>query len=298
LLSCESQEPRVPLGTVPEVLDSAGIRIVYSPEPTFLDGQFWTLGSRPTVRIDGMDGGDSNVLLDPGTAYRAPDGRIIVADGLYAGWNEVLVFNRRGRYLESFGREGRGPCEFRQLWWVGPYRGDSIAAYDYSDHVVAILGPNGECGREVRLPVLDREHHPGTYGYSPGLDGVFDDGWFVAYSDGAVDVGQGAGEKWYRHFLLRVHPEGSVWDTLGEFGFSQVRWTGTESQELPFGALIHPAVGPRGFFFGDGQAFEVREYDRQGSLQMIIRWSGEREPVTDDDIAEFEEWARSRNSAS
>lgn len=150
----------------------------------------------------------------------------------------------------------------------------------------------------MRLPHLDRDRPPGIPGLVPSLHGVFSDGWFLASSMGSLDVGQGPGERWMRSFLIRVHPEASQWDTLGDFGRFQRYWTGTDPLFLPFGGLGLEAVGPDGLFFGDGQAFEVGEYDRQGSLQRIIRWSGEREPVTDEDIAEFEEWWRRANSAS
>ena len=53
------------------------------------------------------------------------------------------------------GGPGAGPCEFRQLWWAMPYRGDSIAVLDYASHTIAILSGDGACGREVRLPHLD-----------------------------------------------------------------------------------------------------------------------------------------------
>ena len=288
--ACEPETPPLPTGGPPEVRDCAGIRIVYRPAPAFADEDFWQLGHRPAIQVRGTDGSEDNRLLDPASVYRAADGRLVVADGMFAGWHQVLVFNSRGRYVDSFGRKGPGPCEFRQLWWAQPYRGDSIVAYDYADHVAAIFGPDGKCGREVRLPNWRPETPQGTRGYSKGADGVFEDGSFLAYPNGAVDVDPGPGTRWYRHELIRVSADGSAWDSLGQFEITQVRWTGSEQKTLPFGAYALTVVGPRSFYFGTAEDFEVRNFDMSGRVTQIVRWAGTRAPVTPADVEEYKKW--------
>ncbi len=112
--------------------DSAGIRIVESAAPRWRPGEEWRLADTPSVHIKAMGADPEAVLLDPSSVYRAADGRYIIADGLFAGHNQVLVFDSAGRYLDDYGREGAGPCEFRQLWWAvrRAYEPEPITAED------------------------------------------------------------------------------------------------------------------------------------------------------------------------
>ena len=113
----------------PVIRDSAGVRIVENVAPLWTSPeQAWRLSTEPRVEIRGSGQVAEQMPLDPASVYRASNGWYVVADGMFAGWDEVMLFDEAGRFMASYGREGRGPCEFGQLWWAQPYRGDSIAA--------------------------------------------------------------------------------------------------------------------------------------------------------------------------
>lgn len=265
------------------VRDSAGIRIVESAAPRWRPGEEWRLADTPSVHIKAMGADPDAVLLDPASVYRDAAGRYIVADGLFAGHDQVLVFDSAGRYLDDYGRAGSGPCEFGQLWWAAPYRGDSIAAHDYADNTIAIFDRDGRCGREVRLPTWQPPIAPGTYGFSEGADAVYPDGSFLAYPVGYLDVSTGAGPVWYRHALLRVAPDGAAWDSLGLFGIMELYWSGKEQRERPFPRVAVRALHGEDLYYGEAERFEILRFDGKGRLRAIIRRAYEPEPVTAED---------------
>ena len=115
----ESPPSETPAGT----RDSAGIRIVENAAPAA--GVAWRLSDEPLVEISG-DGPPEETALDPGSVYGDSRGRIIVGEGLTSGWHAILVHDSTGSFLFKAGGEGRGPGEFRQLWWAAPYRGRTL----------------------------------------------------------------------------------------------------------------------------------------------------------------------------
>ena len=281
--TCGEAEDRGPASAV---RDSAGVRIIESAAPVWGAGEQWRLSAEPTVEIRG-DGDDTDEMpLDPASVFRAGE-EIVVADGISVGLHRLLVYDAAGRFLRTIGRGGQGPCEFAQLWWAQPYRGDSIAAYDYDDHDISIFAPDGSCGREVRFPQWHPPIERGTYGYSAGVDGAFDDGSFLAQPYGYLDVSAGPGPAWYRHAFLRTPPDGVTYDSLGLFEIAQAYWTGTSTGEYPFGAYGNRIVAGDGFYFGRGDVFEIRRYDPDGTLTDIIRRQFEPQLVTARDRAEY-----------
>ncbi|HEX7119305.1 MAG TPA: hypothetical protein VF212_10980 [Longimicrobiales bacterium] len=297
LLGCGADAP---VGGAPAVVvrDSAGIRIIENAAALWRPGAAWRVAPEPSLEILPMGSNDGAVLLDPASVYRARDGRWIVADGRFAGWHKVFVFDSLGRFLAEYGREGQGPCEFRQLWWARPYRGDSIAAHDYSADKISIFDADGRCGREVRLPTWVPPRAPGTWGYADGAWTVYDDGAFLTYPGGYLDIEDGPGIAWYRHALLRVAPDGESWDSLGVFGILQARWTGREQRELPYAAIAVHAVRANDLLYGTGERFELLRYDPHGRLVEIVRRPWEPRPVTDAHRERFRAWYRARAVAA
>jgi hypothetical protein len=269
------------------VRDSAGVRIVESAAPEWHSGAEWRLADRPAVEIRG-DGANADELpLDPASVFRMNES-IIVADGMYVGHDALLVFDAAGNFVRRLSRSGEGPCEFGQLWWAQPYRGDSLAAYDYADHTVAIMTSGGGCAREIRLPDASPPIARGTYGYSPGADGAFADGAVLAQPTGSLDISGGPGPAWYRHAFLRVPPDGEGFDSLGVFEISRQYWNGSRSGMYPFGGSGSRVITADGFFFGTGETFEIRRYDTAGTLTAIFRRAFTPPPVTEEERSAFE----------
>jgi len=91
-----------------------------------------------------------------------------------AGGHEIRIYDRRGELVQSVGKEGSGPCEFRNPYVSKITRGDSILAYDVYLARIYVMDPvSGDC-RE--LPLM-----PPTGGLMPltRIRGVFPDGRFL-----------------------------------------------------------------------------------------------------------------------
>lgn len=281
------------------VRDSAGVRIVESTTPAWGDGEPWTLGTNPQFVLRAFDDSPNNRLLDPSSIDVDSRGRIIVGDGYQAGWHAVLVYDSLGQFQFQAGGPGEGPGEFGQLWWAAAYRGDSIAAFDMSGDKLSIFGPQGEFARLVRTPALTPEPPPaGTYGFVGGVDAVYRDGRFLAYPFGTLDIADGPGATWYKHLLLRLAADGATWDTLGRFEISQRYWSGSEQQQLVYGAVSVTAVDSGSLYFGRGDRFEIRRYDSGRRLTQIMRRAYDPVQVTEEQRARFKTWYLDRVSTS
>lgn len=283
LTACSSSETPDSRTDPVTVRDSAGIEIVESAQPAWTLGQEWRLTDAPLFVLRAADRGQEDGLLDPASVDVDSRGRIIVADGMQAGWDAVFVYDSLGTFLFRAGREGQGPGEFGQLWWASAYRGDSIAAFDMSDDKVAVFDPDGRFVREVRTPMLQAPPpETGTYGFTAGMDAAYADGHFLAFPTGRLDISEGPGPAWYRHLLLRLTPTGESWDTLGTFEISLQYWNGRTQEQLWFGPYSMRVVSRSSFFFGTGETFQVARYDAHGRLTRIVRRRYDPRPVTEE----------------
>lgn len=290
-MACASDTPGREAGSGFTTRDSLGVEIVESHEPVWAPGEGWRVSDEPLFVIRASDGSEENILLDPASVDVDTRGRIIVADGYQAGWDEVLVFDSTGSLERRMGGEGRGPGEFGQLWWAEAYRGDSIVAFDMSGDRLSIFGPEGRFARMVRqpsLPMPERERGVGVF--TAGVEAAFGDGHFLAYPFGLLDVSEGPGPAWFRHELLRLSPDGEAFDSLGSFEIYEQHWDGTRQSQRWFGAQAVHAVGEDFFWFGRGDRYELRRYDAGGSLTRILRRAWEPRPVTDELKGLAEEW--------
>jgi len=281
------------------VRDSAGVEIVESVRPTWSDAEAWRLSEEPLFVIHASDGGEEKQLLDPGSIDVDSGGRILIADGRAAGWDAVLVYDSLGRFEAEVGGPGRGPGEFGQLWWASRYRGDSIAAFDMSDHRVAVFDPDGLFIREVPTPLLPvPPPERGTVAHAAGVDAVYGDGYFLAYPFGRLDTSGGPGPAWMRHLLLRVAPDGESWDTLGTFEVSRAYWTGTAQEQEWFAPVALSVVSEDRLYFGKGETFEIGRYDAEGRLTRIIRRTYESRAVTEALRGQLRRWYLDRMRSS
>jgi len=82
-----------------------------------------------------------------------PSGRIFVLDN---GENEVKVFDRRGRFLNSFGREGTGPGEFTRPIALR-LTNDSLVVTDGLQRRISIFALDGTHLKTERLPSLEND---------------------------------------------------------------------------------------------------------------------------------------------
>lgn len=128
-----------------ELRDSAGIRIVDNrgePVPRL------TLIAQPVVVIAGNQGDPDLDLLRVPSAFRRPDGTLVVAEGRSM---QVRIFDRNGRLLRRFGRPGDGPGEFRNIAEAWRWRGDSILVSQLNAGSLTVLSATTGAARTIPL---------------------------------------------------------------------------------------------------------------------------------------------------
>ncbi len=282
LTACAPSDEAPLSGPASAVRDSAGVQIVESIAPLWSGSDAWRLSDEPLFIIHASDGGEENRLLDPASIDVDSRGRIIIADGNQAGWDAILVYDSTGTFIAQAGREGEGPGEFGQLWWASVYRGDSIVGFDMRGDVLAVFDPDGRFVRQIRMPPIpSAPPESGTMAFTAGIDAAYDDGSFLAYPRGRLDVSEGPGPAWRKQLLVRLAPEAKAWDTLGVFEIGQAYWTGTAEEPLWFSPYTQKAVSGDRLYFTRGDVFEFRIHDGTGQLERIVRRAHMAQPVTD-----------------
>ncbi len=262
------------------VRDSGGVRIVENRRALWGPEEGWRLADSPSLVIEVSEDGEGP--YDPASVFRTSGGEIVVADGYMVGEHRVLVYDAEGRLQREMGRAGEGPCEFSQLWWALPYRGDSIAAYDQGGHAVSVFATDGSCGRTIKLPMGT----PRRNAFYWGAVGPYPDGSILAHPFGDLEIPSSPGPAWYHHSLLRVGRDGAS-DTLGRFRATQVYWTGEATTRLAFARSAVSTLDGFDLIHGDQTSFEFRRFDAAGALKQIVRLAVGPVPVTEDELTGF-----------
>jgi hypothetical protein len=115
----------------------------------------------PEVRAGTGDGPGALSTVSDVTMGR--DGSVYVSQPQE---NVVKVYDARGRYLRSIGREGSGPGEFDRPSSLG-WRGDTLWVVDTPQTRISLFLPNGRFVRSISFsraaPLTDGRHHiPGS----------------------------------------------------------------------------------------------------------------------------------------
>jgi hypothetical protein len=76
-------------------------------------------------------------------------GRVLVADDQS---HDVRVFDARGRYVGTLGRQGRGPGEFQSPWQVAADAQDSIWVWDSGLARISVFSPSLRFARSFQIP--------------------------------------------------------------------------------------------------------------------------------------------------
>lgn len=264
--------------------DSAAIAIVENRAPS---AGSWRLPDAPLLTI-GPDLTVEQSPLDPTAVFVGADDRIIVGDGNQVGWDAILVYEDDGRFVTKLGGKGRGPGEFGgQLWWAGPYRADSIVAWDRRGPTgpsMKIFGPDGGYSRDVPIPELRQSPPPGTYAFSPGFHGAFSDGYLLTSSDGVLEIPSEPGPALYRHYLLATAPTGETMDTIGRYGLSQAYWDGQKQTTRLYGPGTIALPYGDDLLLGRSDEYEYRVITRAGRTKRIVRKAHTPQPVRPSDV--------------
>lgn len=139
------------------VRDSAGVRIVENSAPAWREGEGWRMSDEPILEIGVLEGQPEYQLFQVRGAIRLSDGRIVVAN---AGSHELRIYDPRGRFLTSVGREGSGPGEFRALGSLDRLGSDSLITWDWRNNRAQVFDDATlHSGRQTRRFPQTRDLH-------------------------------------------------------------------------------------------------------------------------------------------
>jgi hypothetical protein len=122
LPSC-AREADAPSGSVTR--NSAGITIVENDyaRPHWRREEAWRIAREPLIQIGSVDDDSAYALHRPLHARRLAGGSIAIVNN---GTAQIRLHDAQGGYLQSAGRKGDGPGEFRAPWKVHALPGDSM----------------------------------------------------------------------------------------------------------------------------------------------------------------------------
>lgn len=122
----------------------AAVTIVWSAHPLLAQD---SISTRSVVRLGG-DMNQETLLVLGSRVTRDGRGRFYVAPTGDPG--KIAAFSSEGEYLQSIGREGDGPDEFRGIYGLATGPADSLYVFDRQG--MAVVSPQYRTTRRVRLP--------------------------------------------------------------------------------------------------------------------------------------------------
>lgn len=258
------------------VRDSSGITIVEIAPSQLENAPEWTVDAEPAVEIGRVDGPSTWQLHEVRSVLRLPDGRIAVANGSPP---EIRVFGNDGREMETLGREGDGPGEFRSLDGVARAGGDTLAGLDLR---------LGRLTRFSTAAYLDDQPVPSVATTERALR-TAGGSWIVrTWPRPPGGRPRNTGPQWFRSALVLVEPGGGPVDTLRTLDGPWMdvtdlgpRWRA----ERPW--LAHDtdfAVSGSTVWVGDSRRFEVTELNLEGRTTRILRVPREPRDATSDAV--------------
>ncbi len=271
----------VPATSATAARDSAGVAIVESTLDTARLA-VWQIPDSPVVDIGGDEDGPA-ALQQVRAVLWDRDGTILIGDG---ATREARRFDSTGRHLATWGRNGDGPGEFRSISRMWPVPPDSIGIYDNVLRRVTVMSRTGEPGAVTSLRTLSYTYTVQPLGGSRMLLG------FIPVDSSRATSGPTTRSRLTVTLTERdsIHldtiltlPALETYPLLGREGDATF-----PAQSMPlFGkATILRADGSR-ILAATNDAFEIAEYDAEGTLQRLIRLLLPRRAVSDADRAEY-----------
>jgi hypothetical protein len=255
--------------------DSAGITIV---ENDFARATAsCSVDSTPVFSI-GVDEGEPDYeLYRVFGATRLSDGRIAVAN---QGTNEVRFYDAAGRFTGRSGREGQGPGEYSNIFYLWALPGDTLYVGDYDPWHYEVLDGQGTFIRSVRPEPV--------YPNSPSTLVLLDDGSSVL---GDEDMGRPGPEYVVRmQTVLRHDRDGRLRDTVGVF--PNGRWGRDPKGRNNF--YMYPLFESFTRISGAGMRVVIGHSSRPElrvlragdslALERLVRWTATGTAVTQADI--------------
>lgn len=290
---CDPGDAPPPSGDV-IVQDSAGVRMVTSPAPTWTPGAAWTVDPDPRLTVGALDGPEEAILHGVRDATVLPDGGVAVVNG---GSGDVRLYDAGGRYRGTLGRSGDGPGEFARPAQVYPGGGDTVVVWDNTRRLVHWFGPDGALVRVVAHsrtppPTQGRLVVPVAAWLLPDYDVVVDLRELDAGAEPSEEL------RRPRHWAVRSSPDRPEPDTVAAFPGREavtvrvpppagLEGVGTVTREVAPLYARTTAIGfgdvPSRVCIGTQEQTEISCFDADGS-RTRIRWTAATVPVGADEV--------------
>jgi len=265
-----------------QIQDSAGVEVVENLRPVWRQGESWTVGEEPLLRLGVVDGDPVFQFSGITGVTRLGDGTVVVADD---GSQEVRFFDSAGRATAVVGGRGGGPEEFTGLAGLGWNPSGGVWAYDFSLRRIAWISPEG---RIVGLTSLPSE--------PPVLNavGALPDGTFILKQLWGYSAVAGARDPGLRRdpvALVKFGREATVADTLALYPGREVYLFEEDGRGVmstpPFARNATATIRKDRVVVGTQEVFSLQEVDEDGSLRRIVRIPDAVSPVGDADLEAY-----------
>lgn len=260
------------------VSDSSGIALVAN-DLTRLDAAC-TVDSTPMLSIGTEEGEDEYVLHRVFGATRLTDGTVVLVNG---GSHQIRFFGPDGKFVRAAGREGQGPGEFSDAFYIHWLPGDTVYVGDYRPFQFLVFGPDGQWLRTVRPTPL--------YPNNPGTMNVLRDGQLLLGDQDAFERNEPTAFR-ERTMTLMLHAaDGSLTDTVARL--PNGRWGQAEpGPQYPwlfplFESFAVMAARDDRIVLGHASETELRVHRATEGLPVdrIIRWTVGDRTVRSEDIS-------------
>ncbi len=269
------------------VRDSAGVTIV-DQDLTRLSS-VCTMDAEPSVSIGVEEGAEEYMLSRLFGAVRLSDGRIVIAQG---STKDIRYYAPDGTFIRTSGREGQGPGEFTDPFYLNVLPGDTVYAGDYGPWQFLVFDENGEWVRTVRpMPTLLNPPSPARVLANRDL---------ILGEESRPPSASAADFPMRTVTLRRYTPSGELRDTLGVYDnarYGQVKPAMSAPYVFPlFESFGQFAVRGDRIVTGHGRATELRVHraDSGFMLERIVRWNDGPRAISAADIEADRENTRAR----
>lgn len=287
-----------PLSTPTQFTDSAGVTVVTNPPS---DAAYATLSPEPVLSIGAIDGPDEVLFGRIASAAVDGTGNFIIADGQIG---EIRIFDASGVHLQTYGREGEGPGEFRRLAGAWPTAEGVVVAVDTRLDRITRFGPDGELLATATLkgtaqaPTIRPIGMAGSSAILSRMQSL--DPLSPQDNTGLRDIIESLSDPLgsRAEHLVRHDLAGNLIDTVtqvpGQATVTSLQGAGTnmsiQIRQVPFSPEPTATASPEGWVaVAAGRSYEFSLYGPAGDLERVVRLA-EEPPVRT--IAHLEAWVR------
>jgi hypothetical protein len=289
----------------PDITETGNTRIIVNHQPSWRDGEEWTVSSDPALTI-GVGDGDPEYLFDQVRGItRLSTGEIVV---LNAGDGQLRYYTAAGQYIRAVGRNGDGPGEMRAPRLLSRLNNDVLQVTHAGGRLR--FGPDGNVVADYRInwgrihEVSRRAAPAGSAGFLMESCGIptpvfFDDSVLLCASR-YTDV-RFLPDKVGRHEVVELVARADelleIIDTIGIFNVRSLIVYVQGGRHLPI--FIGPPYGPRGrmrtggrptqLVYTPAEAYRIEIYSLQTpGRRVIIERAGGLRPLTQFDRESFD----------